>query len=358
MAATPAIPPPGSSRRPLAVLNLLARLLSAHALCVDPIACASLASRGSPSLPARMPSPQLLSSPLNLRERTLKAAVGWVIDRMENTKSALQDVEDDASRAARERALGDDDSETPAVLSDEVCLVPGRPVVRVEVAPGNARRIFTGIDIVSEEPDVLEAVWSTLTDYANLAAVVPNLVSNEVLSTTPEGGARLQQVGGAKLAPGVVFKATTTLDVAVYPGGLPSTMEAPEDPEIAAARKEGQFIVDSKAVREFGSSLPLTKDLFPRAYCISSLPHRDITMQGVAGLGDFRFYQGVWRMQHLPGCAPEGSSAMRLTYSVELSPTLWVPVRLLEGRIAAALGENLEAIRDYVVATSAQRTTA
>lgn len=41
---------------------------------------------------------------------------------------------------------------------------------------------------------------------------------------------------------------------------------------------------------------------------------------------------------------------MRLTYSVELSPRLWVPVGLLEGRIAAALGENLEAVRDFVTA--------
>ncbi len=40
---------------------------------------------------------------------------------------------------------------------------------------------------------------------------------------------------------------------------------------------------------------------------------------------------------------------MRLTYSVELSPRAWVPVALLEGNIATALGENLEAIRDFVV---------
>lgn len=35
-------------------------------------------------------------------------------------------------------------------LCVQVCLLPGAPVVRVEVAPGNARRIFTGIDIVAE----------------------------------------------------------------------------------------------------------------------------------------------------------------------------------------------------------------
>lgn len=71
-------------------------------------------------------------------------------------------------------------------------------------------------------------------------------------------------------------------------------------------------------------------------------------MQGVPGKGDFKFYQGVWRLQRLPGCAPPGSYAMRLTYSVELSPKLWVPVALLESNIAKALGENLEAIRDFV----------
>ena len=53
-------------------------------------------------------------------------------------------------------------------------------------------------------------------------------------------------------------------------------------------------------------------------------------------MGDFSFYQGVWRFQELPGCAPPGSSAMRLTYSVELSPSLWVPVALLEGKIRGA----------------------
>ena len=52
---------------------------------------------------------------------------------------------------------------TPAVLKEEeVCLMPGEVVVRVEDAPGNARRIFTGIDIVAPT-DVLEAVWRTLT---------------------------------------------------------------------------------------------------------------------------------------------------------------------------------------------------
>ena len=80
--------------------------------------------------------------------------------------------------------------------SDQVCLVPGSPVVRVEAAPGNARRIFTGVDIVAEG-DAMEMVWRTLTDYPRLAEVVPNLISNTVLRADDDGrGARLQQVAG------------------------------------------------------------------------------------------------------------------------------------------------------------------
>ena len=40
--------------------------------------------------------------------------------------------------------------------------------------------------------------------FHNPSRVVPNLVANEVVSRT-EGGARLKQLGAAKLAPGVTF---------------------------------------------------------------------------------------------------------------------------------------------------------
>ena len=238
---------------------------------------------------------------------------------------------------------GDD---TPDILNDEVCLVPGSPVVRVEAAPGNARRIFTGVDIVAEG-DTLELVWRTLTDYPLLAEVVPNLISNKVVRSDDDGlGARLEQVGAADLAPGITFKAKTTLDVREYMTGLPAEMEADylatTTPEASESR--------SAAARRLGSTLPVQWDVFPRPYVLSSLPHRDVTMQGVRGAkSDFSHYQGVWRMQALPGCAPPGSSAVRLTYSVELSPRLWVPVALLEGKIAEALGDNLVAIRNHVV---------
>ena len=199
---------------------------------------------------------------------------------------------------------------------------------------------------------MLELVWATLTDYPNLALVVPNLVSNDVLSTDDDGkGARLQQVGAAKIGPGITFKAQTTLDVREWPGGLPADKEA--DYLAEAEQPVGEYGVKESAAARVASQLqPLQLGVFPRPYVLSSLPHRDVTMQGAVDVkGDFRFYQGVWRLQELPNCAQPGYSAMRLTYSVELSPRAWVPVALLEGNIATALGENLEAIRDYVVAS-------
>lgn len=64
--------------------------------------------------------------------------------------------------------------------------------------------------------------------------------------------------------------------------------------------------------------------------------------------GEFRMYQGVWRMQTLVGCAPPGEAAMRLTYAVEISPRPYLPVALVEGRITKDLCKNLESIRDFV----------
>jgi hypothetical protein len=90
-------------------------------------------------------------------------------------------------------------TKSPNYLTDDMCLVPGAdPEIRIELAPKNARRIFTGVDILAS----IDSVWTVLTNYEELQLVVPSLVKNEVLYRTPEGGARLKQVGGAKVFPG------------------------------------------------------------------------------------------------------------------------------------------------------------
>jgi len=229
-----------------------------------------------------------------------------------------------------------EDADAPAVLTDDICLVPGEPVVRIEEAPANARRIFTGVDIAAK----VEDVWGVLTNYEGLQDVIPSLVKNKVVYRTENGGARLSQVGGAKVLPGVTFTAKTVLDVCVYleENPLPASMSA----------DHLQNEASDKAVRAFDKTLPLTRNIFPRPYAITSLPHRDITMQNVLGEGDFEHYQGIWRMQALPNCAPDGTDACRLTYAVELRPKGFLPVKLIEGRIASDLRANLGAIREHV----------
>jgi len=54
-------------------------------------------------------------------------------------------------------------------------------------------------------------------------------------------------------------------------------------------------------------------------------------------------------MQPLPGCTDgAGDPAMRLMYTVKVAPRPYLPVRLIENRIALDLCCNLRAIRDFI----------
>lgn len=249
----------------------------------------------------------------------------------------------------------------PPFINEDRCLVPGEPLVRVEKAPDNSRRIFAGVDILASVDDI----WALLTDYHNLQNVVPNLVLNEVLELYPPSdtsfnftavgnltdeeqcqllsenmkGAKLKQVGGAKVV-GINFSARTTLEVREWPDGLPDFAHFNDELYLGISR-------DKRATQM--KVEPLLRYHFPRPFAVSSLPTKDISMQSIIDDdGEFRLYQGVWRMQPLPGCAPSGASATRLTYAVELSPRSYLPVQLIEGRIAKDLCNNLLAIRNVV----------
>ena len=195
----------------------------------------------------------------------------------------------------------------PPFINEDECLVPGEPVVRVEKAPQNSRRIFAGIDI----PVAVDDVWTLLTDYPNLQKVVPNLVVNEVLELydgNSEGkitvddtlsdaeqcqtiannmkGAVLKQVGGAKVV-GINFSARTTLEVREWPTGMPDF--AHFEDEIFEGKSRSTRVRESKG-------RALTRYVFPRPFALSSLPHKDISMQSIENDdGEFRMYQGVWR---------------------------------------------------------------
>lgn len=233
-----------------------------------------------------------------------------------------------------------EDNALPAELAEEICLLPEEPQVRIEVAPSNSRRIFSGIDIIAP----IELIWKTLTDYENLQDLVPSLVSNTVLFRTEDGGARLDQVGEAKVLPGIKFQARAVLDVVPYDEQNPIPINMLMD-SIFPDRVDQQE-------KEYFRNVSLCRDVFPCPDAYQELPYRDLTMQNVPGQGDFLHYQGVWRMQQLPRCALTGVSATRLTYAVEIRPKGFLPVRLIENRIAKDLKANLLAIKEHVEALS------
>ena len=158
-------------------------------------------------------------------------------------------------------------------------------------------------------------------------------------------GSLLRQVGGAKVA-GINFSAKTTVEVREWPNGMPDFAHFMDDMWDGKSRET--------RAKEY-PKIKLKRYRFPRPFAVSNLPTRDISMQSIDNDdGEFRLYQGVWRMQPLVGCSPPGKEAMRLTYAVEISPRVYLPVRLVEGRIVQDLCANLEAIRKAVSSSSTE----
>lgn len=69
--------------------------------------------------------------------------------------------------------------------------------------------------------------------------------------------------------------------------------------------------------------------------------------------GDFKVFEGKWSVEEVEDSLDEGGEnptgqefQTTLSYVVELEPKLWVPVRLLEGRICKEIKTNLISIRE------------
>lgn len=150
----------------------------------------------------------------------------------------------------------------------------------------------------------LEAVWATLTDYEGLADFIPGLSECRLLDQDASF-ARLYQVGEQDLALGFKFNAKGTIDC-----------------------YEGEMEV-----------LP------------AGAQRREIAFKMIEG--DFKVFEGKWSVEEVDGSIDEGEEISAdqefqtiLSYVVELEPKLWVPVRLLEGRICNEIKTNLFSIRE------------
>ncbi|XP_074558033.1 uncharacterized protein LOC141813924 [Curcuma longa] len=151
------------------------------------------------------------------------------------------------------------------------------------------RRIQSRIRVNAE----LETVWSVLTDYEGLAGFIPSLAVSQLLDKKDKF-ARLFQVGQQDLVFGLKFNAKGVLDC--YERDL--------------------------------ENLPNSRK-------------RDIDFRMIEG--DFEIFEGKWSIEQ--SFVDEEFQTI-LSYFVELVPKLWLPIRLIEGRVCKEVKTNLLCVRE------------
>ncbi|CAN4112703.1 unnamed protein product [Withania somnifera] len=163
----------------------------------------------------------------------------------------------------------------------------------------NRRRIRSKVAVMAS----LQNVWEVLTDYERLADFIPGLAVSQLLQKEPNF-ARLLQIGEQDLAFGLKFNAKGVIDC-------------------------------------------YEKDL-------EDLPtgqKRDIEFKMVEG--DFKNFEGKWSIEQ---CTTDSDQELdfsvgqpfhtTLSYIVNVEPKLWLPVRLIEGRLCKEIKINLRSVRD------------
>ncbi|KAH7424364.1 hypothetical protein KP509_11G004600 [Ceratopteris richardii] len=175
----------------------------------------------------------------------------------------------------------------------------------IEPSGTNRRRIVVAISIDAS----LDAIWSVLTDYENLADFIPGLAVCKVEERW-ETGARLFQIGEQNLALGLKFKAKCMINVQENP-----------------------------------------MEVLPSSVC------RQIDFEMVEG--DFQIFKGSWKMeqQHerddnmesIKEAVAETTKGTTLTYTLDVQPNLWLPVGLVEGILSKEIQNNLLCVREQVL---------
>lgn len=174
--------------------------------------------------------------------------------------------------------------------------------IEIKKTGKNTRRILSRIGIDA----TLDTIWSILTDYERLSDFIPGLAVSELMEKR-ENFARLYQIGQQNLAFGLKFNAKGVVDC-------------------------------------------YEKDL----ECLPSGQKRDIEFKMIEG--DFQVFEGKWSIEQLNIGAYEDSSPTNgqefqttLSYMVDVKPKLWLPVRLVEGRLCNEITMNLLCIREQAL---------
>lgn len=80
--------------------------------------------------------------------------------------SSADGSEVDVTGLSLEDVNFEDSEMMPPFLDEASCLIPGEPVVRVEKAPENSRRIFAGVDIMASVDDVWNVSMFVVVPFA------------------------------------------------------------------------------------------------------------------------------------------------------------------------------------------------
>ncbi|KAM7275546.1 hypothetical protein ACFE04_017412 [Oxalis oulophora] len=206
----------------------------------------------------------------------------------------------DLQQAATIRGDDDDDVDDVDVVYDGCVFAEEGDglFIEIENIGRNSRRIKSKILIDA----TLDTVWSILTDYEKLSDFLPGLAISKLVEKKDKF-ARLYQIGQQNLPFGVKFKAKGVVDC------------YEKDLETSPFKKK-----------------------------------RDIEFKMIEG--DFQTFEGKWSIEQCnKRCDENDSSADRdfqttLSYLVDVKPKMWLPVRLVEGRLTNEIKTNLSCIRE------------
>ncbi|KAK9902244.1 hypothetical protein WJX75_009271 [Coccomyxa subellipsoidea] len=197
----------------------------------------------------------------------------------------------------------------------------GSVAVTVEPAGKNAQCLYAGVDISAP----VDVIWGALTDYDGLGTFIPGLAENRCLERRAQG-AQLLQIGEQEIAFGAKFRARVVLDIQEYWSGVPGNNRN------GNRRSNGGGWFGGRSAAE-------EQHIEPR----SPLPTQPHDIAFCASEGDFQVFRGVWRIQE----GPRGGDSSRLSYALFVRPQIWLPVRLVQGRIESEIKNNLAAVRSH-----------
>lgn len=135
---------------------------------------------------------------------------------------------------------------------------------------------------------------------------------------------------------GMKFRAATTLRIGEHPAGLPAE----------------RCLVGGSGGDNSGSGFHDKLYPFPSQWLPDQPVHGDITFDQVDG--DFNAFKGVWRIQ--PGL--QGPASAWLVYALYVRPQPWLPVGLIQDRIAREVVANLQAVQRHTERLHLERSGA